>query len=219
MLHSAAESVRSLDEDTRRGVLYTAVVANTLLCLLLVFTLRSDTSPTTHWLFPLVWITVGTWALLRASPPAADRRRRYLASTVAVGYFVLLCVVGGVFGPTGGVATGLTVQITDLPPGWNPAILYGGEVVRFAVIPFTTFGYAVLAYLVYVTALDASSIAAGGLLGVFSCVSCTLPVIASLLGGFIGGGLIGVASTQTYTIGTFVFVLTVGLLLYRPGGS
>jgi hypothetical protein len=115
--------------------------------------------------------------------------------------------------------TGLTVQFTQLPPGSNPAFLYGGAVVQFAFVPFTTVGYAVLSYLVYATAIEAESAVAGGVLGLFSCVSCTLPVIASLLSGIVGGGaaLAAAASAQTYALGTVVYVITVGLLVYRPG--
>ena len=90
---------------------------------------------------------------------------------------------------------------------------------RVALVPFTAFGYAVLSYLVYLTAIDARSVLAGGVLGLFSCVSCTLPVVASLLGGFVGGGgaLAAAASATTYAAGTAVFVVTVVLMTVRPG--
>lgn len=201
----------------RRSLLYTAVVANTLLLLALVYGVLNGRPPTVYWVFPIVWITIGTWAVFHTSSVSADTRTRATAGAIAFAYFLLLAFVGGLFGPASGPETGLTVQVTALPPGWNPAILYGGAFVQFAIVPFSAFGYAVLAYLVYITALEAEGAAAGGLLGLFSCVSCTLPVIASLLGGFAGGVAMTAARTQSYAIGTAVFVVTVVLLLYRPG--
>lgn len=214
-----ATSGVELGEDARRRLLYTAVVANTCLVFLLVYAVVTDRPVTSLWAYPVVWITVGAWALFRTSPAPTDRRTRYLAATVAGGYFLLLSFVGGLFGPAPGVATGLTVQVASLPPGWNPAVFYAGEVVQFAVVPYMAFGYAVLSYLVYATAVEARHAVAGGLLGLFSCVSCTLPVVASVLGGFVGGAgaLTAAASSLTYGAGTVVFVVTVLLLAWRPG--
>lgn len=205
--------------ETRPGLVYAAVVGNTVLLALLLYAVVGGRTPTRYWLIPPVWFVVGSWALVRTSPAPSSRRSRLAAGTVAGLYFLVLGVAGGLFGPAGGPTTGLTVQIVELPPGWNPALLYGGASVRLALVPFTTFGYLVLAYLVYATALEAKGAVAGGLLGVFSCVSCTLPVVASLVGGFVGGGaaLAAAASGQTYVLGTLVFVVTVLLLTYRPG--
>lgn len=219
MLDRATRGVAALGDGRGRTLLYTAVVANTLILFVLWYALTSGRPVTRIWLYPVVWITVGAWALFRASPPPTDRRSRFAAATLAAGYFLVLSFVGGLFGLSGGVATGLTVQVASLPPGWNPAVLYAGETVRFAIIPYMAFGYAVLSYLVYATAVEASGALAGGLLGLFSCVSCTLPVVASVLGGFVGGtgALTAAASSLSYGAGTVVFVLTVLLLSVRPG--
>lgn len=218
MFDRATSWFDALGDGTQRTLLYTAVVANTLVLLVLGYALYSGQPVTSIWAYPIVWITVGAWALLRTSPAPADRRTRRVAAAVAVGYFLLLGFVGGLFGPSQGIDTGLTVQVTDLPPGWNPAVLYGGETVQFALVPYMAFGYAVLSYLVYATAIEAKSAVAGGILGLFSCVSCTLPVVASVLGGFLGGAgaLTAAASSLTYGAGTVVFVATVLLLTYRP---
>ena len=207
------------DEDARRTLLYTAAVANTLILLLLTYALATDRTPTVYWAVPVVWLTVGAWAVLRTSRPPAPDRTRLVAGAVAGGYFVVLAVAGGLVGPGSSPATGLSVQFTQLPPGWNPALLYGGAALRVAVVPYAAFGYAVLSYLVYLTAIEAKSAAAGGILGLFSCVSCTMPVVASVLGGFLGGSgaLAAAASAQTYVAGTVVFVVTVLLLSVRPG--
>ena len=209
----------SLEADDRRALVYTAAVANTFLLVLLVYALVADRRPTAYWAFPVVWVTVGAWALLWTSRPPAATRTRLLAGTLAGVYLLVLAVAGGVVGPGGTPTTGLSVELTQLPPGWGPTLLYGGETVRVALVPFTTFGYAVLSYLVYLTAIDARSVLAGGVIGLFSCVSCTLPVVASILGGFVGGGtvLAAAASTTTYAAGTAVFVVTVVLMTVQPG--
>ena len=209
----------SLEADDRRALVYTAAVANTFLLVLLVYALVADRRPTAYWAFPVVWVTVGAWALLWTSRPAAATRTRLLAGTLAGAYLLVLAVAGGVVGPGGPPTTGLSVELTQLPPGWGPTLLYGGETVRVALVPFTAFGYAVLSYLVYLTAIDARSVLAGGVIGLFSCVSCTLPVVASILGGFVGGGavLAAAASATTYAAGTAVFVVTVVLMTVQPG--
>jgi len=209
----------SLEADDRRALVYTAAVANTFLLVLLAYALVADRRPTAYWAFPVVWVTAGAWALLWTSRPPAATRTRLLAGALAGAYFLVLAVAGGVVGPGGPPTTGLSVELTELPPGWGPTLLYGGETVRVALVPFTAFGYAVLSYLVYLTAIDARSVLAGGVLGLFSCVSCTLPVVASLLGGFVGSGaaLAAAASATTYAAGTAVFVVTVVLMTVQPG--
>ena len=219
MFESATRRFRALDDDGQRTVVYTVATANTLVLLSLLYAYFANSTPTAYWAFPVIWLTAAAWAVLRTDPAPAERRTKLAAGAIAGGYFLVLGFVGGLFGPATGPVTGLTVQFTQLPPGWNPAFLYGGEVVQFAFVPFTTVGYAVLSYLVYATAIEAETAVAGGVLGLFSCVSCTLPVIASLLSGIVGGGaaLAAAASAQTYALGTVVYVITVGLLVYRPG--
>lgn len=219
MFGNAVERFRSLPPDRQRRLVYTVVVGNTLVLFLLLYAVTAERSPTALWAVPVVWLTAGTWALLRVSPAPADRRTKLLAGAIAAGYFAVLAFVGGLVAPAGEVAVGLTLQVTELPPGWNPALLYSGATIQVALVPFTAFGYLTLAYLVYATALEAKSAVAGGVLGMFSCVSCTLPVLASLIGGVLGGGtaLLAAASAQTYALGTVAFLLTVGLLTYRPG--
>jgi hypothetical protein len=213
------ERFAGLDDRRKRALLYAGVVANTLFVLVLLFAVLSDRTPTQVWLFPIIWFAVGTWALVRTSPTPSNPRTKRVAGAIAVGYFAILAVVGGLVGLAGPVTTGLTIQVTQLPPGWNPSILYAGETVRIAIVPYTAFGYAVLSYLVYATAVEARGAVAGGLLGLFSCVSCTLPVIASLVGGLVGGGaaLASAATAQSYGLSTAVFVVTVLLLSVRPG--
>ncbi|WP_336136808.1 DUF7546 family protein [Natronomonas amylolytica] len=213
------DRLTGLDDRRKRALLYAGIVANTLVVLVLLFAVLSDRTPTRVWLFPVVWFAVGTWALVRTSPTPAGRRTKRVAGAIAVAYFAVLTVVGGLVGLSGPVTTGLTIQVAELPPGWNPSVLYAGDTLRLAIVPYTAFGYAVLSYLVYATAVEARGAVAGGLLGLFSCVSCTLPVIASLVGGLVGGGaaLASAATAQSYGLSTVVFVVTVVLLSVRPG--
>lgn len=174
-------------------------------------------------LYPFVWINVAGLAVLYTTPTAERRRRRYGAAAVAVGYFLVLGYVGGLFGPAHGTSgmepTGLNVSW--LPPGWGPALLYGGEWVRVSLVPFKLVGYGALAYLVYATVLDASKTAVSGALGLLSCVSCTWPIVASLIAGVAGTGstLAVAAAAQSYDVSTAVFVVTVALLYWRPFGE
>ena len=85
-------------------------------------------------------------------------------------------------------------------------------------MPARVVGYAALAYLVYATVIDASGAAVSGVVGLLSCVSCSWPILASLLSGVAGGGSVLVAATFdfSYDISTAVFLLTVALLYWRP---
>jgi hypothetical protein len=115
-----------------------------------------------------------------------------------------------------GTGTG-TVRVLALSPGWGPALLYDG-VLRLALLPFKIVGYGVLAYLVYGLVADvARSGLVGGAVGLFSCVSCTLPLAAAVVSTVVGG-TVGLAATSTwsYDLSTLAFVVSVGLLAWRP---
>jgi hypothetical protein len=198
------------------------VIAEVLLVLLYV--LGSDNvtiyEPVTLLVLPWVWINVGLWAIVRTRPLASGRRKRLLAGAIGAGYFLVLAYVGGIVAPATGPATGLTPHVAAVPPGWGPFLTYQGSLVDLTLMPYNLVGYTALAYLVYATALDASNVLVGGLVGLFSCVSCTFPIIASVLTGLVGSGaaLAGLANTNAYLLSTAVFVLTVGLLYWRPFG-
>lgn len=204
---------------SRETAVWWAVVLNTELLLLLAYFLVVDPTVTRplFYLIPFVWINAALWGVFRVSPRPTSARQRYAALAVAGGYFLVLGYAGGLYGPSGGPATGIRVAAFSVPPGWGPAVIYGGEVVQFALLPFKLVGYATLSYLVYATVVDAASSVVGGVLGLFSCVSCTLPVIAGVLSGFVGGtGAVAAASSQSYGLSTVVFVVTVVLLVWRP---
>lgn len=167
-------------------------------------------------LVPFVWLNCSLFVFWRIRP-AATSARRSPAALVAVAYFLLLAVLGGVVGAGGGTASGLDV-VWRLFPGWAPFLFYDGAVVNVLVVPFKLVGYLTLTYLVYVTAVDAAGALVGGVVGLFSCVSCTFPLIAGLLTSLTGGGGAAAAAVygNSYLLSTAVFAVTVGLLTWRP---
>jgi len=174
--------------------------------------------------WPFVWMDIGLLAVWRTTPPGAGRRRRRLAVAVAVVYGVVLAYVGGLVGP--GIALGSLDVATSarlalrLPPGYSPALVYLGEYVQLSVTPYKLVGYGALSYLLYVTLLDlrlGGRSLAGGLLGLFTCVSCTWPLVAGVLTGALGvAGSTVTAFTPELWTSTAVFVVTVVVLYWRP---
>jgi hypothetical protein len=201
-------------------LLYGAALVNFELLVVFAYLALVQPTITRPWFYayPFVWINVGVWAVWRTDFPSAAGLRRWGARALATGYFLVLGYVGGLYGVSGGVAVGLRLELTALPPGWAPALIYGGELFQFAILPFKLVGYLTLAYLVYATVLDAAAGLVGGVVGLFSCISCTLPVVAGVLSGFVGGSgaVATTAYAQSYALSTAVFVLTVGLLVWRP---
>jgi hypothetical protein len=217
---STIESRLASLRPSRETAVWWAVVLNTELLVLLAY-LVVETPIITRPLFyliPFVWINAALWGVFRVSPSRGSTRQHVAALGIAGGYFLVLGYFGGLYGPSAGPATGLRVAFDSIPPGWGPAVIYGGTAVQFALLPFKLVGYATLAYLVYATVVDAASSVVGGVLGLFSCVSCTLPVIAGIVSGFVGGtsAVAAAAYNQSYLLSTVVFVVTVVLLVWRP---
>lgn len=170
---------------------------------------------------PFVWIDVGLLAVLTTAPPPVSTRRRRVGALVAVGYFLLLGYVGGLFGP--GMGTGAAGVNWLLPPGYSPRLFYDGGLLSLTLAPYKVVGYCALAYLVYVTVLDAAGTALSGVVGLFSCISCTWPVIGTIAAGVFGSSsaLATAAMNQAYPLSTLVFLSAVALLWWRPsvGGT
>ncbi|WP_273834984.1 hypothetical protein [Halococcus sp. PRR34] len=207
---------------TPEALLWGAILVTAELLALLLYLVQPNVTPTAirYYVYPFIWINVGLWALVRTDAPAASRRRRYAAGALAVGYFAVLAYAGGLVGSgLGEMATGL--RIAPLPPGQGPALIYGGEAIRLVLFPYRIVGYVALAVLVYATVLDVAGSAIGGVLGLFSCVSCTWPVIASFVGGVAGSSsaAANAALSGSYGLSTVIFVVTVGLLYWRPLGD
>jgi hypothetical protein len=174
-------------------------------------------------IYPLIWINVGLWAVWRTDIPRSSDRRRLAVGLLAVVYFGVLAAVGGIL-DLSHLAHGhvhepqFRVAYASLPPGFGPAVFYSGSLVSLNLLPYQVVGYAALTYLVYATVLEAAGSAVSGLLGLFSCVSCTWPVVGTVVAGLFGSGsaVYTFALTQSYALSTVVFVSAVALLRWRP---
>jgi hypothetical protein len=180
-------------------------------------------------LYPFVWINVGVLAVVHVTPRATGRRTRLAAAVVAAGYFLVLGLLSGLvsvdtaalLGTYGHGHTHAHVhgfQLTMTTPGWGPRVGYAGSVLTVNVVPFRVIGYLALAYLVYDALLDVAGAALSGLLGLGTCLSCTLPIAGSFAAGLAGGtGVATALSTLSVDVSTAVFVASVALLTLRPG--
>ncbi len=171
--------------------------------------------------YPLVWINASLLALWITDSPDTTWRYRWIGRVVAAGYFILLAYAGGliqihaIHGHSH--AFGLSV-VWPLPPGWGPTVLFSGDIVGVVVTPYKILGYVTLAYLVYVTVLETAGSVWAGAVGLLSCVSCTWPVLGTVLAGTFGSSaaVVVFASEDPYLASTLVFLSAVGLLLWRP---
>jgi hypothetical protein len=208
---------RSRVTPSKGALLHWAALLNAELALVLLYFAVSS-SVATDWVslaYPLVWINAAVWAVTRVGLPDASRRQYALAAAVGAAYFLLLGGVGGLYMLHG---HGLGARVAWLSPGWGPALLYSGSAVTVSLLPFKVVGYGALAYLVAVTVLDAARTGVAGFLGLFSCVSCTWPVTATLVTGAFGSAsaVASLAQNEPYALSTAVFVSSVVLLAWRP---
>lgn len=211
----------------RSTLLWGAVLLNLELLVVMTYLLFSDTEfyHYRYVVYPWVWINVGLWAAIRTTPAPSPSRDRWLAGLIAVGYFGLLAYFGGLLS-LGHAAHGHThslgfsMSVMTVPPGLGPLVGYQGALVSLTLIPYKIIGYLALAYLVFATVLDATGSAIGGLLGILSCVSCSWPILASIVTGVAGAssGVATVVYSQSFGLSTLVFIVTVGLLYWRPFG-
>jgi len=174
--------------------------------------------------YPLVWINASLLALWLTDAPDATRRLRLIGALLGVGYFLVLAYVGGliqIHALHGGHSHAFGLSVTwPLPPGWGPTLIVSGDLLGVAVVPYRVLGYATLAYLVYVTVLETVGSLWAGAVGLFSCVSCTWPVLGTVLAGAFGSSaaVVVFASQEPYAASTLVFLSAVALLLWRPFG-
>ncbi|ELZ26571.1 hypothetical protein C474_19269 [Halogeometricum pallidum JCM 14848] len=204
-----------------RDVLYAGLLANTLGILALAYVLLAEITVTQprYAFYGLLWIAVGVLAVWKTTPAPTDATTRRRAALVAAGYVAVLAVVGGVVVSTmGDLSWG--ARLSTLAPGWGPAPVVTTPWFTVVLMPARVVGYLALGYLVYATVIDASGSAVSGVLGLLSCVSCSWPILASVLSGAFGGGSALVAATfdLSYDLSTLVFLVTVALLYWRPFG-
>ena len=205
---------------SRRAAAWAALLAVEALAVAGYFaTASAQVGEVRYLLYPFVWINVGLWAVLRVSPAAGDRRHRLLGLAVGAAYFLVVMAVPGNLGL--GTAGDLSVRVGWYAPGWGPLLAVSSPWVRLFVVPFEAIGYAALSYLVYANALRLARGTLSGALGLATCVGCTVPVLAPLI-GLLGGPASGLATTAyawSYDLGTLLFVATVGLLVASHEGA
>ncbi|MFB6089836.1 MAG: hypothetical protein ABEJ97_02140 [Halobellus sp.] len=204
-----------------RDVLHAALVANTVAALAVAYLLAAGITllQPRYTVYGLLWVIVGALAVWKTDPRPTDARTRRRAAAVAVAYFVVLAAVGGVLVTAMRPGAGeFGVRIATLAPGWGPAPVVSTPWAALVLMPARVVGYLALAYLVYATVIDAAGAAVSGIVGLFSCVSCSWPIVASLLSGVFGGGsaVAAAAFDFSYDISTVVFLVTVALLYWRP---
>ena len=199
------------------GVLGALTLAELAVLAVYLATMPVAVTEVRYFLYPFVWLNASALALWRVTPRPATGRRRWLAAGVGVAYFLGLAAVGGVLAES--TASGVTVHWA-LPPGWGPMVLANVGPVRVAATPYRVAGYLTLAYLVYATLADAETSLAGGFVGLFACVSCTLPLLAAVVSSLAGGAVaFGSAAALSYDLSTAVFLLAVALLAWRPDAA
>lgn len=233
-----AETWRRYEPEPREVTALAALLfAEAALLVAYLQTTEAAVTAPRYLLYPFAWINAGVlaiWIVRKRSgyrAPASSRpadtaqsavrsgragwsRRRIAGLAVAVGYFLTLAWIGGAIAV--GDVNGVDVH-WDLPPGWGPMVVAGVGPIRIAPIPYRITGYAVLAYLVYVAALDAEATPLSAVVGLFSCVSCTLPVLALILSSTVGGAAGAAASTAySYDLAMLVYLAALGLLTWRP---
>lgn len=166
-------------------------------------------------LYPFIWMDVAVVAVVTAPAPPTTARRHRLGIAAGVGYFVVLGYFGGLWG-LGAGPTALAVHL-GLPPGYGPAIVLNGPL-HLILEPYKIVGYLALAYLVYGTVIEAAGAAVSGVVGLFSCVSCSWPIIATVASSLFGGSsaIAAVAVGRALGLSTVVFVSAVLLLWWRP---
>jgi hypothetical protein len=211
---------RAASVDTR-DLLYGALIGNSLAVLSVAYVLLSGITITQprYAVYGLAWIFVGVVAVWKTDPAPADERTRRRAAAVAILYFVALAAAGGVLVTAMRPGAGeFGIRLATLAPGWGPAPVVSTPWAALVLMPARIVGYVALAYLVYATVIDAAGAAVSGIVGLLSCVSCSWPILASILSGVLGGSSAVVAATFdfSYDVSTVVFLLTVALLYWRP---
>jgi len=167
-------------------------------------------------LYPLAWITLSVYFVATLWRHGPDIRSSRAAVAVGAGYLLVLATVGGLVWPGTQFshhASGSQLMIVWSSPGWGPTVLYSSALVQGTIVPFKLIGYAALAYGVAAAVAASSRGAFAGVVGLFSCVGCMLPIIGVVAGVFGGSATVTAAVGGSYDLGTLVFAGTIVLLL------
>lgn len=215
---TTATGIRSFFAGHRRQQLTVwAVILNAEVILMVWYYALMPAVPTNllQLAYPWIWINASIWAVSRVRLSPSGDRDRLLALGVGVGYFLVLGYFGGLYQLVG---ADLGFRLAMLPPGWGPVTTYSGASFTLSLLPFKVIGFLALAYLVAATVIDAARTGLAGFIGVFSCVSCTWPLLATVLTGVFGtaSAAASIVTGQPYGASTVVFLASIGMLVWRP---
>lgn len=218
-------TTNSLADESTRGVPHSSTALRRWLAVLVleanllvgyfVVTSARPTGELRYLIYPFVWINVGIWAVTRADPPPTNRRHAVLAGTVAGAYFLAVMAIPGNVG-AGIPGAAIDLRVAMHAPGWGPIVAFTSPWVRLYLVPFEVIGYVALSYLVYVTLLTVTRGVLPGVFGLATCVGCTVPLLAPIV-GLLGGSAASLSTTAytwSYDLGTVLFVATIGLLVW-----
>lgn len=205
----------------RRLRVWAAVVLLEVYAVLAYF-LLTDATPTgelRYLAYPIVWMTIGMWVLVDVEPEVGSWAHALAAGAVATLYLGILLWIPGNIGLSPADST-LSWRVEMYAPGWGPLFAATTPWIRVFLVPFEVIGYLGLAYLVYANVLTLARGALSSVLGLVTCVGCTVPVIVPLL-GVLGGPATSLTTTAyawSYDIGTAIFLVTVALLFHSYRG-
>lgn len=166
-------------------------------------------------MIPLVWISAAVWLVVHLHDRSESGNPGLLAPCLAIAYLILLGILSGTVG-VGGGTTGFRLSMAT--PGWGPIVLSSVGPVQFTLVPFEVVGYLAISYGVYRAVCATSRGALAGVVGLFTCVSCSLSVIGVVVGAFTGTTTALMPGPLTYELSTGVFLLTVVVLAaFVPG--
>lgn len=162
--------------------------------------------------YPVVWFSLSAAALAAAFgvPGTADRHASHRSRwpvAVGVGYVLLLAGVSGGLS-VGLVGTGLSVS--GGLPGWGPIVVADLVVVSVVVIPFQTTGYVVLGALLARALSATTGSLLAGVVGLFTCAGCVLPIVAAVASA---GSVPLLAGGLSYGVSTVAFAATAVVLV------
>lgn len=204
--------LRAIAVTTSREMIVTLAVLAGHVGLIFAYVVRTDTAVQSvrHLLYPVAWVVLSVFlvAFFRRHAPNPTRSRA--AVGVGIGYLLLLAVVGSPIGVGDGTTGSSLVWAT---PGWGPILLYSAGPVQGALVPFEMIGYVALSYGVACAVAASSRGVLAGLVGMFTCIGCVLPVVAAVVGLFGGTTAALQPATTSYGLATAVFGLTILVFL------
>lgn len=195
------------------GVLYRGILAAVLAALAYLVVVVGYLAATpavlhdpTRLGYPFAWSTLSGAAL---GAVAMQCRVRAISARSAVLGGSYVCLLSWISGQLSIGRTGISIDVTAGVPGWAPVLAADLGVVALVIVPFQFLGYLVLG-LLFARALSVTTNSvAAGVLGVFTCAGCVLPIVAVVAAGSVpvlSGGL-------SYAVSTLAFAGTLAALI------